>query len=95
MSPNINVVDRGSDQQPAARNRPNSSRRLRMPCANGRMQRLQAVGSDGRSDLTSSSEANVATQPLSKNSGMSTWFERQQGSKYVGHAEVEIRSAGP
>ena len=51
--------------------------------------RLAASGRTGDA-LVTVRDISITTQPLPVETGFSAWFTRQQASKYVAHAEVEI-----
>lgn len=51
--------------------------------------RLVAAGLSGDALLTIK-EASISSQTLPVETGISSWFSRQQASKYVAHAEVEL-----
>ena len=51
--------------------------------------RLGAVGRDGAALITVK-DVSISTEALPMESGFSAWFTRQQGSKYVAHASIEL-----
>ncbi len=87
----INVVDRGSAGSAAQSVplKPSIDEAVRRWASD----RLQATGSAGQV-VVIIKDANIGTQSLRTDSGFDSWFERQQGSKYVGHVDVEIEARG-
>lgn len=55
--------------------------------------RLQAVGQTGNA-IVVIKDATLTAQPIATQSGMESWFTRQQSVKYVGRAEVSIEANG-
>ena len=55
--------------------------------------RLQAVGQTGQA-IVIIKDASLVEIPLQKKTGMDSWFTRQQGVRYTGHAEVTIEAKG-
>ncbi|MGB9152898.1 MAG: hypothetical protein WCD70_07400 [Alphaproteobacteria bacterium] len=56
--------------------------------------RTQAVGQSGQMVIIIK-DASLSVQPLLVEKGFSSWFTRQQGVKYVGHADVSIEAHNP
>lgn len=54
---------------------------------------MQAVGQSGRA-IVIIKDASLSAVPLAVKSGMDSWFTRQQGVKYVGHAQVSLEANG-
>jgi hypothetical protein len=55
--------------------------------------RLQAVGQSGQTIIIVK-DASLTAQPLPLKTGSDSWFTRQQGVKYIGHAEVSLEANG-
>ena len=55
--------------------------------------RLQAVGQAGQA-IVIIKDASLTEIPLPKKTGMDSWFTRQQGVRYTGHAEVTVEAKG-
>ncbi|MDE2030511.1 MAG: hypothetical protein KGI97_08120, partial [Alphaproteobacteria bacterium] len=56
--------------------------------------RLKAGGHDGEATIIVN-DASLSSQALQMKTGIGTWFTRQQGLKYTGHADVTIQANGP
>jgi hypothetical protein len=54
---------------------------------------LQAVGQNGNA-IVVIKDATLTAQPLTTQSGMESWFTRQQSVKYVGRVEVSLEANG-
>lgn len=57
------------------------------------MDRMQASGQTGRAVIIIK-DASLTAQPLQMETGFNSWFKRQQGLKYIGHAEVSVEANG-
>ena len=55
--------------------------------------RLQAVGQTGQA-IVIIKDASLTEAPLPLKTGMDSWFTRQQGVRYTGHAEVSVEARG-
>ncbi|MDR3449107.1 MAG: hypothetical protein P4M15_05070 [Alphaproteobacteria bacterium] len=55
--------------------------------------RLQAAGQSGQAIIVVK-DASLISQALPMQQGMDGWFTRQQGSKYIGRAEVSVEANG-
>jgi len=55
--------------------------------------RLQAAGQNGQAIIVIK-DASLIAQPLPIKQGMDGWFTRQQGTKYIGRAELSIEANG-
>ena len=90
----INLADRSGIQPP---NSPYNANHFTPTIAEAikkwASDRLQAVGQNGQAIIVIK-DASLTAQPLPVKSGFDSWFTRQQGLKYMGHADVSIEASG-
>ncbi len=90
----VNLADRSGIQPP---NSPYNTNHFTPTIAEAIKQwagdRLQAVGQNGQAIIVIK-DASLTAQPLAVQDGFDSWFTRQQGLKYMGHADVSIEASG-
>lgn len=88
----INLADRSGKQQ---MNSPYKNNDFNPTIAEAMKQwagdRLQAVGTNGQAIIVIKDAALIA-QSLFTSDSIDTWFTRQQGLKYTGHAEISLEA---
>lgn len=57
--------------------------------------RLQAVGTTGRTTVIIKDASVTRTKIDNPDTGIESWFTRNQGSKYIGRVEVEVQALTP